>query len=223
VRQRSIADITFNRSRLTCLALARRHPVPWSRKISASSCTGRDTAAGRYAGGASLLVFPAFLQGCDTGSSGVSIARSCRWRRGWCSRYCGPSQELDGGVGRKPSSLTNRYGDVSKGRGASVAYWPDVRLTLACDARRSLATKFPANVRSQFLSLRQPFAEPEISSREATRVGPWPAGLVDAARLIDHSLLAAEARAARFCSDGLLRCRGTTSRGGERRLRTLSR
>ena len=37
VRQRSMADITFSWSRLTCPALAERHAAPWSRKISATS------------------------------------------------------------------------------------------------------------------------------------------------------------------------------------------
>ena len=50
VRQRSIALITFSWSRLTWPALARRHAVPWSRKISATSSAGRDMAAGGYAG-----------------------------------------------------------------------------------------------------------------------------------------------------------------------------
>src|SRR6202022_1103226 len=44
VRQRSMADITFNWSRLTCPALARRHAAPWPRKISATSSAGRGTA-----------------------------------------------------------------------------------------------------------------------------------------------------------------------------------
>jgi hypothetical protein len=46
VRQRSIADITFNWSRLMCPALAERHAAPWSQKISATSSFGRDIAAG---------------------------------------------------------------------------------------------------------------------------------------------------------------------------------
>src|SRR5712671_8169642 len=41
VRQRSIADITFNWPRLTWPALARRHAGPWSRKMSATSSDGR--------------------------------------------------------------------------------------------------------------------------------------------------------------------------------------
>src|SRR4029434_4126379 len=45
VRQLSIADITFNWSRLTWPALALRHAGPWSRKISATSKAGRDTRA----------------------------------------------------------------------------------------------------------------------------------------------------------------------------------
>src|SRR6059058_3813920 len=40
VRQRSIADMTFNWSRLTWPALAARHAAPWSRKISATSSAG---------------------------------------------------------------------------------------------------------------------------------------------------------------------------------------
>ena len=46
VRQLSIADITFNWPRLTWPALALRHAGPWSRKISATSRTGRATKAG---------------------------------------------------------------------------------------------------------------------------------------------------------------------------------
>src|SRR6266481_397003 len=46
VRQLSIADITFNWSRLTWPALARRHAGPRPRKISATSKAGRDTRAG---------------------------------------------------------------------------------------------------------------------------------------------------------------------------------
>jgi hypothetical protein len=45
VRQLSIADITFNWSRLTWPALALRHAGPWSRKISATSKAGRATRA----------------------------------------------------------------------------------------------------------------------------------------------------------------------------------
>src|SRR6266566_2915102 len=44
VRQLSIADITFNWSRLTWPAWTLRHAGPWLRKISATSRTGRDTA-----------------------------------------------------------------------------------------------------------------------------------------------------------------------------------
>src|ERR1700688_2229288 len=44
MRQRSMADITFIWSRLTCPTLARRHAAPWSRKISATSKAGRDMA-----------------------------------------------------------------------------------------------------------------------------------------------------------------------------------
>src|SRR5258708_33988701 len=54
VRQFSIADITFNWPRLTWPALARRHPGPWPRKMSATSSDGRDTrsfASGRRRGG----------------------------------------------------------------------------------------------------------------------------------------------------------------------------
>src|SRR5580692_12816868 len=70
VRQRSIADITLSWPRLIRPALAERHAAPWSRKISATSSFGRDTAAG-YAGGCtSLRFFSAFLAllrfGCDS-------------------------------------------------------------------------------------------------------------------------------------------------------------
>ena len=73
VRQRSIADITFSWSRLTCPALALRHAAPWSRKISATSSAGRDMAAGGYAGGGSFRLFLGFLRGCDSRSSGLSM------------------------------------------------------------------------------------------------------------------------------------------------------
>ena len=83
VRQRSIAVITFNCSKLTWPALACRHAAPWSRKISATSSFGRNIAAGDYAGGGSVLVvslffcgafccgFLDFLRGCDSRSSGL--------------------------------------------------------------------------------------------------------------------------------------------------------
>src|SRR2546430_15447788 len=47
VRQRSMADMTFSWSRLTCPALVQRHAAPWSRKMSATSSAARDIAAGR--------------------------------------------------------------------------------------------------------------------------------------------------------------------------------
>jgi hypothetical protein len=85
VRQRSTADITFNWPRLTCPALAERHAAPWSRKISATSSLGRDTAAG-YAGGWSVLGvsmlrvpclgFLGVLRGCASRSSGLSMAET---------------------------------------------------------------------------------------------------------------------------------------------------
>src|SRR3979411_2150025 len=53
VRQRSMADITFIWSRLTCPTLARRHAAPWSRKISDTSRAGRGMAPLRR-----QLVFP---------------------------------------------------------------------------------------------------------------------------------------------------------------------
>ena len=75
VRQRSMALITFSWSRLTCPALAERHAGPWSRKMSATSSAGRGIVAGGYAAGwlsysCSLL----FLRGCDSRSSGLSMA-----------------------------------------------------------------------------------------------------------------------------------------------------
>ena len=78
VRQRSIADITLSWPRLIRPALAERHAAPWSRKISATSSFGRDTAAG-YAGGCtSLRFFSAFLGllcfGRANRSSGLSTA-----------------------------------------------------------------------------------------------------------------------------------------------------
>ena len=73
VRQRSMADITFNWSRLTWPALAARHAAPWSRKISATSSAGRDTVAGGYAGGGSFLLLLGFLPGFNSRSSGLSM------------------------------------------------------------------------------------------------------------------------------------------------------
>ena len=72
VRQRSMADITFIWSRLTCPALALRHAAPWSRKISATSSAGRDMTAGRYADGWCFLLFLGFLCDCDSRSRGLS-------------------------------------------------------------------------------------------------------------------------------------------------------
>ena len=74
VRQRSMADITFSWSRLTCPALALRHAAPWSRKLSATSNAGRGTAVGGYAGDGSLRLFLGFWRGCDSRSSGLSMA-----------------------------------------------------------------------------------------------------------------------------------------------------
>src|SRR5262249_40928849 len=54
VRQPSITLMTFIWPRLTWPALARRHAAPWSRKISATSSTGRDTTVGRYPGGCTV-------------------------------------------------------------------------------------------------------------------------------------------------------------------------
>ena len=82
VRQRSMADITFIWSRLTCPALARRHAAPWSRKMSATSgetrsvsaaSAGRDMAAGRYAGGWSFWLLLGLLRGSDNRSRGLSM------------------------------------------------------------------------------------------------------------------------------------------------------
>ena len=73
VRQRSMADITFNWSRLTWPALAERHAAPWSRRISATSSAGRDTAVGGYAGCRAFLLTFGFLRGCVSRSSGLSI------------------------------------------------------------------------------------------------------------------------------------------------------
>ena len=73
VRQRSMADITFIWSRLTCPALALRHAAPWSRKISATSNAGRGTAAGYDTGVGSFRLFLGFLRGCESRSSGLSM------------------------------------------------------------------------------------------------------------------------------------------------------
>jgi hypothetical protein len=73
VRQRSIADMTFSWSRLTCPALALRHAAPWSRKISATSNAGRGTAVDGYAGGQAFGPFLGFLRDCDSRSSGLSM------------------------------------------------------------------------------------------------------------------------------------------------------
>ena len=53
--------------------LARRHAAPWSRKISASSSAGRDTAAGGYAGCGAFMLLLGFLRDCVSRSSGLSM------------------------------------------------------------------------------------------------------------------------------------------------------
>src|ERR1039458_4438391 len=58
VRQRSIALMTFNWSRLTCPALARRHAAPWAREISATPSAGPGDGRGPLR---RRLVFPALL------------------------------------------------------------------------------------------------------------------------------------------------------------------
>src|SRR5688572_29409236 len=50
VRQRSIADITFNWPRLRWPAWARRQAGPWARKMSATSRAGRATRAAASGG-----------------------------------------------------------------------------------------------------------------------------------------------------------------------------
>src|SRR5215472_6935898 len=74
VRQRSMADITFIWSRLTCPALALRHAAPWSRKISATSNAGRDTAAAAMpaAGRAALKRDARGIGAADRGRRGVA-------------------------------------------------------------------------------------------------------------------------------------------------------
>jgi len=66
VRQRSIALMTFNWPRLTWPALARRHAAPWSRKISATSSAGRDTAPTVTPAAGPFLLFLGLLRGCDS-------------------------------------------------------------------------------------------------------------------------------------------------------------
>src|SRR3974377_1007638 len=95
VRQRSIAVITFNCSRLTWPALAERQVAPWSRKISATPRFGRHIAAGGLAGWRDFLagVPPGFrgpllyarqlveraLDGGDHAGGDVGIARRGVW------------------------------------------------------------------------------------------------------------------------------------------------
>jgi hypothetical protein len=72
-----MADITLSWSSLTCRALAERHAVRWSRRISAISSAARGIAAGGYAGGGTCLrLFSAFSDllrfACDSRSSGLS-------------------------------------------------------------------------------------------------------------------------------------------------------
>ena len=52
-----VADITFSWPRLTWPALARRQAPPWSRKMSATSSSGRTIAASVYAGSFCLRRF----------------------------------------------------------------------------------------------------------------------------------------------------------------------
>ena len=74
MRQLSIALITFIWPRLTWPALARRQAGPWSRKMSATSRTGRAMIAAAYAGGSSLG--SSFLDISGAGrSNGLMTAR----------------------------------------------------------------------------------------------------------------------------------------------------
>ena len=78
VRQRSIALITFNWSRLTCPRLASRQAGPWSRKISATSRAGRPTPVARYAALGPGLGLRRFFLGlrclAPSRASGLSMA-----------------------------------------------------------------------------------------------------------------------------------------------------
>ena len=80
--------MTFNWPRLTWPALARRHAAPWSRKISATSSAGRDTAPGRYAGGGFFRLFLGLREAATAGRAGFRSPRSCRWRRGYRAPSC---------------------------------------------------------------------------------------------------------------------------------------
>src|ERR1700757_631802 len=75
VRQRSMALITFNWSRLTCLRLASRQAGPWSRKISAPSRVGRPTSA--------ALTPPvrAYASSLAAGACRQAARADSRWRR----------------------------------------------------------------------------------------------------------------------------------------------
>ena len=75
VRQRSIALITFNWSRLTCPRLASRQAGPWSRKISATSRVGRLTSA--------ALTPPvrAYASSSAAGACRQAARADSRWRR----------------------------------------------------------------------------------------------------------------------------------------------
>src|SRR5215831_6505536 len=97
VRQRSIALITFNWSRLTCPRLASRQAGPWSRKISATSRVGRPTSAVRRRSGPMPLPRPLVraaklreraLDGGDPICGHTCVAR-CRVQLGM------PKQSLD--------------------------------------------------------------------------------------------------------------------------------
>ena len=74
VRQRSIALITFNWSRLTCPQLASRQAGPWSRKMSATSRAARPTPVARYAAGSGLSLFLGRWCAPPSFASGLSMA-----------------------------------------------------------------------------------------------------------------------------------------------------
>src|ERR1700757_4507089 len=75
VRQRSMALITFNWSRLTCLRLASRQAGPWSRKISATSRVGRPTSA------AVTPPVRAYASSLAAGACRQAARADSRWRR----------------------------------------------------------------------------------------------------------------------------------------------
>ena len=94
VRQRSIADITFNWSRLTWPALAERHAAPVvaedirDLQLRTGHCRGRLRRRLHLPCGSSQLSWASCALAAPAGRAGSRRRRSCRWRRAHSASWC---------------------------------------------------------------------------------------------------------------------------------------